>query len=218
MADTGSVYRYGATPQTRSVVSTKNRIFAPRVNQAGLVQIGVMSSFSPSESRNVEPVRGIGYGDMVAELVPGVTEPMTISVTRTALYLTNVFQVFGYKSGVDGLVRSLRHHKFPFDIRQEIIFSEAQENAAVLNTGSPTNQGSTSTFANLKALLTFFEGCWITSYSTDYSADTAIVQEQVEIIVTDITDGLPNTTYGDGVASGYGNGFNDGGYKSKIWG
>jgi hypothetical protein len=206
-----TIYRYGTTPQTRSVVSTKNRIYAPRANEAALVQIGVMSSFSPSESRNVEPVRGIGYGDMVAELVPGVTEPMTISVTRTALYLTNIYQVFGYKAGVDGLVRSLRHHKFPFDIRQEIIFSEDTAHNSVSNTKPHTTAtGETA----LKALITFFEGCWIQSYSTDYSADTAIIQEQVDIIVTDITDS--SSTYNDSILTG--NGFNDKKYKSTVWG
>lgn len=201
------IYQYGTSPQTRSVVSTKNRIFAPTAGQNQLIQVGVMASFSLNESRNVEPVRGIGYGDQVAELVPGVTEPMGISVTRTALYLANVYQVFGYNAGTSGLVRSLKHHKFPFDIKHEIILSDIAENRTAPNVKSVPYPGNQT----VRALITFFEGCWMTSYSTDYTADTAMVQENVEITVTDVTDGSsiynefinsglnPTTTYGSAI-------------------
>ena len=208
------VYRHGMTPNTRSVVSSKNRIYAPAAGQNQLVQIGVMASFSMSESRNVEPIRGIGYGDMIAELVPGNTDPMQISVTRTALYLKNIFQVFGYKAGVDGLVRSLRHHKFPFDIKQELIFSEV-DSADALSTNTSTAGKATGETFELKALITYFEGCWMTSYSTDFSSDTAIVQEQVEIIVTDVTDG-PGSTYEDGANTGLKAAESTAGY-STLW-
>lgn len=204
-----SVYRSGTSPQTRSVVSTKNRIWAPAAGGQVMLQIGVMSSFSPSESRNVETVRGIGYGDQVAELIPGVTDPMTISVTRTALYLANVYQVFGYNAGTSGLVRSLKHHKFPFDIKHEILFSDIAENAQATNVQSVGLPGG----QNVNALITFFEGCWMTSYSTDYTADTAMVQEQVEIMVTDIT--APFQTYNEFIDSGLNPAL--GAYGSKIY-
>lgn len=190
------IYKYGTSPQTRSVVSTKNRIFAPAAGQNQLIQVGVMASFSPSESRSVEPVRGIGFGDQVAELVPGVTEPMTISVTRTALYLANVYQVFGYNAGTSGLVRSLKHHKFPFDIKHEIILSDIPENTTATNIKSVPYPGNQT----VRALITFFEGCWMQSYSSDYTADTAMVQEQVDIIVTDVTDG--SSIYNEFINSG----------------
>lgn len=208
------VYRHGMAPDTRSIVSSKNRIYAPLAGGKDLVQIGVMSSFSMNESRNVEAIRGIGYGDMIAELVPGNTEPMSISVARTALYLTNIFQVFGYNAGVAGLVRSLRHHKFPFDIKQEIIFSnfdtEASKPPATTDDASKETPATTT---NFKSLITFFEGCWMTSYSTDFSSDTALVQEQVEIIVTDVNDG--SSIYESGTSTGLSG---DTSYFSKIWG
>lgn len=190
-----AVYRYGTTPQTRSVVSSKNRIFAPAAGDTQLIQIGVTASFSPSESRNVEPVRGVGFGDQVAELVPGVTEPMTISVVRTALYLSNVYQVFGYNAGTSGLVRSLRHHRFPFDMKHELIFSTLAENSNANNVKQVIIGGQ-----SVNALITFFEGCWMTSWSTEYTADAAMVQENVDIMVTDITDG--SSTYGEFIDSG----------------
>jgi len=137
-------------------------------------------------------VRGIGFGDHVAELVPGVTEPMTLAVSRTAQYLSMIYQVFGYKGGVDGLVRSLRHHKWPFDIVQELILSNLDDVTAQANEVS----GNLSTLAGAQAILTYFQGCWISDYSVSYAADAALVQESVTVNVTDII-GDTQTSYSD---------------------
>jgi hypothetical protein len=37
-----------------------------------------------------------------------------------------------------------------------------------------------------QALITYYEGCWISDYSVSYAADTALVQETVTINVSDI--------------------------------
>lgn len=189
--DTDSyIFRKGVTPNTLSVISSKNRVFA--FNSTGKqVQIGVMATFDPSEARTIEPIRGIGFGDQIAELVPGVTDPMTISVTRTALYLANIYQVFGYKAGMDGIARSLKHHRWPFDIRQELVFSAL---AASMTDGSVAGNVSSVTRdsrdekgdANQYAIVTFYEACWISDYSVSYASDTAMVQESVTINVSDI--------------------------------
>ena len=74
------IHRRGVTPETMSVISSKNRIYAiPADTNAAnqFFQVGVVATFDPSETRAIETVRGIGYGDHVAELVPGVTDPMT---------------------------------------------------------------------------------------------------------------------------------------------
>jgi len=181
------VHRLGVTPETASVISSKNKIYAIPAdgNQTTAFQIGVLSTFDPSESRTIEPVRGIGFGDHVAELVPGATEPMTISINRTAQYLSMIFQVFGYKGGIDGIVRSLRHHKWPFDIVQEVVISRLP--AVILGKGGDA-PGMTVGGINgeLDAILTYFEGCWISDYGVSYAADAALVQENVTVNVTDI--------------------------------
>lgn len=187
------IFRKGVTPNTLSVISSKNRIFA--FNATGqLVQLGVIATFDPSEARTVEPVRGIGFGDQIAELVPGVTDPMSLSVTRTALYLSNIFQIFGYKAGVDGICRSLKHHRWPFDIRQEVVFSAiAAENTSgdiASNVSSITvDQRDEKGIYNQYAVLTFYEACWITDYGVSYASDAALVQETVTISVSDILAG-----------------------------
>lgn len=183
------VHRLGVTPETASVISSKNKIWAVPADATGktMYQIGVVATFDPSETRAVEPVRGIGYGDHVAELVPGVTEPMTLAVTRTAQYLSNIFQVFGYKGGIDGIVRSLRHHKWPFDIVNELVLSQF-----ISASDSTYSQNINENFVGsynseqMKAILTYFEGCWISDYSTSYASDAALVQENVTVNVTDI--------------------------------
>ena len=117
------IYRLGTSPNTRAVVSQKVRVLAPAYGGNALYQIGVMASVNPSESRTIEPVRGIGFGDIIAELVPSNTEAMSVSTERTLLYLSNIWQSTGYAAGVDGPVRSLRHHRWPFDVEQQIVFS-----------------------------------------------------------------------------------------------
>jgi len=195
------IFRRGVSPNTLSVISSKNRIYA--TNALGdLKQIGVIATFDPSEARTVEAIRGIGFGDHIAELVPGVTDPMTISVTRSALYMSNIYQVFGYKSGIDGLVRSLRHHRWPFDIRQEVVFSKlAMTNIDNSQLGQVDldvdEQGGLESGAasDLQALITVFEGCWMSDYSVSYASDTALVQETVTISVSDILSQDDFSTY-----------------------
>jgi len=188
------IFRKGVSPNTLSVISSKNRIYA--VNAIGdLQQIGVVATFDPSEARTIEAIRGIGFGDHIAELVPGVTDPMTISVTRSALYTSNIYQVFGYKAGVDGIVRSLRHHRWPFDIHQEVVFSKlaTQGNfstdyitSGVLGSSQNAKDDVDEDGADLQALMTIYEACWISDYNISYASDTALVQESVTINVSDI--------------------------------
>jgi len=76
MAEGGYVYRQGTTPNTESVISSRFKIFTDMVNAGAFIKLGVTSTFSWSESKTIDAVRGLGYGDQVAELVPGVTQPL----------------------------------------------------------------------------------------------------------------------------------------------
>ena len=202
----GYLYRQGTTAQTESVISTRFKIFTPAVDVGKFVKLGVTSSFSVSETKNIETIRGLGYGDQIAELVPGVTQPTTLSVTRTALYLANLQQMFGYKAGVSGLVRSLKHHKWPFDIKTEIVFSELASETNNPQFATPAdvpNEGGLNNYGNpgLFAVVTVYEGCWMNSYNTGYAVETAAVAEDCSIEVTDIFD-ISGSVYGDFIDSG----------------
>src|SRR5271157_1374589 len=139
------IYRQGTAPNTRAVVTQKNKVFGYAVGANGFQQIGAISEFGHEESRTIDPVRGVGFGDQIAELVPSVTDPMTLTLNKTMLYTANVFQEAGYLGGIDGLVRSLRHHRWPFDIRQELVMSELIGTSGALSAsaGGTENQPAT---------------------------------------------------------------------------
>jgi len=204
---TGSLNRQGTTAQTESVISSRFKIFSNVVGVGKFVRMGVTSSFGISESKQVEAIRGLGYGDQVLELVPGVTEAMRLQVTRTALYLASIQQMFGYRAGVSGAVRSLKHHRWPFDLKTELVFSQiASEDVNLQNAtkaqmnaeGGINNLGNTTP---LYCVATIFTGCWMNDYSTTYTAEQAAVTEECSITVTDVID-ISGTVYGEFLDSG----------------
>lgn len=199
------IYRKGSSPNTRVAISQKNRVFSKpfAISTPSEKQVGVLSTFDYSESRSIDPVRGVGFGDKIQELVPSVTEPMTLTLNRTLLYTAGIVQEVGYRGGVDGLVRSLRHHKWPFDIRSELVFSELVTNrdlAAILVQTQATDDPNF-------ALITFFEACWLNSVSVSFPSDSAIVMEDASATCTEVTDGVnlfgnSPDNYGDLLDSG----------------
>jgi len=229
------IYKFGTSPNTRSVVTQKVRVLAPAYGATNptLFQIGVLSNFGPTESRTIENVRGIGFGDIIAELVPGNTEPMTASIERTMLYLSNLWQATGYASGVSGPVRSLRHHRWPFDIEQQIVFSVIADTEMGGGTTSSTDFGSYGTLEYSGAiggggplgngsdpgshniLITYYEGCWWGDWSTAYQKDSAMVMESGTVTITDVHD-FSSVTYGEFLATG--NDPSIGEFSSNIFG
>lgn len=202
-----SIYWKGATPQTRVAVSQKNRVFSkPFGAKTKWLQVGVLSTFDWSEARNIDPVRGVGFGDRVQELVPNVTDPAQLTLNRTLLYTSGLMQELGYRGGVDGLVRSLRHHKWPFDIMSELVFSElVTENGQI----SPFAPGVKEQFSALNeradmCLTTLFQGCWMNNVSISFPADSAIVMENCSATAMDVLDGVSNIPqfYNDSILSG----------------
>jgi len=233
IAGTSALYKFNSSPNTRAVVSQKCRILTPAYGSTDglLYQIGVVASFSISgSSRGAEPYRGVGFGDQIAELVPGVSDPHSASFVRTLLYLSNAHQAFGFAGGVDGPVRTLQHHRWPFDIEQQLVFStladteapatgpnglvdvdfSSQNATGGLNSnnaledgvapnadGEPGSAGS----QKHKALITYCEGCWITSMDHgEMSADGGIIQQNIEAQITDVHDLY--STYGEFMATG----------------
>jgi hypothetical protein len=133
--------------------------------------------------------------------------------------MSNIFQAVGYHGGVDGTVRSLAHHRWPFDIKEELVFSEimsalstgdttgAKEAAANREvalgtsgsgyeavTAAPTGghasvPGSSNKSFNREALITVYEACWITSVSRSITKDQSIIMENGDFQVTDVHAG-----------------------------
>lgn len=205
------IYRMGTAPNTRTAVSQKNKIYSYTVGKNKFQHLGAVTQFDLSESRTIDVTRGVGMGDQIAELVPGVTSEMSLTVNATLLYALNLFQMMGYKGGVDGLVRSLKHHRWPFDIKQELVFSyiasSDTDNAPGFETSgfkpatTPSAGGAfLSIEPNIKALFTFFEGCWFENYSTSFSSEAGVVSNDSSIKVSDVVDGV--SLYGEYINTG----------------
>ena len=219
------MYRTGTTPNTRTAISQKVRLMSSGYGQTTALQIGVISSFTKSESRTIEPVRGIGFGDQIAELVPSVTEPTSLAFERALLYLSNLWQSVGYAAGTSGPVRSLRHHKWPFDVEEQIVFSTlvdgdfAGNQANIGVTGGEFQKGlQKQQFPEVTrddggngnpvdkdnrghtALITLYEACWFQDHSVPYSKDAGTIMESGTAMATDVTDAA--SLYGEFLATG----------------
>lgn len=212
-----ALYKYGTTPNTRAVVSQKVRMMTPAYGGQGLLyQIGVCASIGTgATSRSVEPIRGVGFGDVIAEMVPGVAEAGDLSFSRALLYLSNHHQAFGYAGGVDGPVRSLRQHRWPFDTEMQLVLSHLAN--AELGTDSDgvlglkdidfsgqnvTGAAEAYTSQKLKAIITYFEGCWINNMD-NISADAGggmIAAQSIAANFTDMHDLY--STYGEFMPTG----------------
>jgi len=167
------IYREGATPNTNLLNTQKIKLLSfDADDQGNWNQIGLLQSWNPTESRSLEPHRGIGFGDQIAEIGVGVTD-LTASCSIMMMYLRDIMQVFGYKSGVSGFIRSLKHHRWPFDVREEIVIPEF--------VGAATSP-----------ILTIYEGCWLSDYSKSFTIGETATAQDTTMSITDIYD--PNTT------------------------
>lgn len=216
------IYDYNASPNTRAAISQKVRILSPvykanAQNNSLLYQLGVVSSFTYDLSRSVEDIRGIGFGDQIAERVPGVSEPVELSMERTLLYLSNGHQAFGFAGGVDGPVRTLQHHRWPFDIEQQLVFSsiadveikdredsDFHKGIRDIDFSGQNVTGAQETYGDNqkhKAIITYFEACWMTSITgANVAADSSMMTESIGCAVSDIHDLF--STYGEFLPSG----------------
>ena len=164
------IYRQGTTPNTRLLNTQRVKVYSfDAEDQGNFNQIGLIQTWNPSDSRTIEPVRGVGFGDQIAELGVGVTD-LTATAGIMMMYLRNILQVFGYKAGSSGLIRSLKHHRWPFDVKEEIvvpdfIISESQQGATII---------------------TWFEGCWMTDYSRSFDISATAVTQDATMNITDV--------------------------------
>lgn len=222
-----ALYKFNSSPNTRTALSQKVRIFAPvwqgRSNNTNLLyQMGVVSSFEYSLARSTEMTRGIGFGDHYGERVPGMSDPISVTFNRTLLYLANAMQATGYAGGYAGPVRTFQTHRWPFDMEEQMVFSTiADAEADVANdgfqggvqnidfsfqnaTGSEDYQARSIVDANKnlshKAIITYFEACWFTSLGHSIGKDTVMIEESVGADVSDVHDLF--STYGEFMNTG----------------
>jgi hypothetical protein len=214
------LYDYNSSPNTRAAISQKVRILTPVYKPGNgannlLYQLGVCSTFTADFNRNVEDIRGVGFGDRIAERVPGVSDPVDCNLERTLMYLSNGHQAFGFAGGIDGPVRTLQHHRWPFDIEQQLVFSSiADAESPVVDshkgirnidfsgqkvTGAAEAYGTGG--QTHKAIITYFEACWMTAITgVNPSAESSLMAQSITAAAQDIHDLF--STYGEFLPSG----------------
>jgi hypothetical protein len=177
------VYREGVSPNTRLLNPQRVRVFSTDAED-GYQQIGLIQTWNPSDTRAVEAVRGIGFGDQIAELAVGVTD-LTATATVMMMYLRDIQQLFGYKAGSSGFVRSLKHHQWPFDVYETILIPDYISGQA--KGGATVDSGSI-------VVKTWYEGCWMSDFAKTFDIGATSVTQDMTCQISDVYGGDSRTT------------------------
>ena len=181
------IYNKGVSANTRLLNPQRVRVFSIGPDAATLEQIGLIQTWNPSDTRAIEAVRGIGFGDQIAELAVGVTD-LTAAATIMMMYLKDIQQVFGYKSGSSGFIRSLKHHQWPFDVYETILIPTYLSS----NTGSGVADAQVDStdkdvsLAGAKVIATWYEGCWMSDFSKTFDIGATSVTQDMTCQVSDV--------------------------------
>ncbi len=68
MARQAYIYREGVSPNTRLLNPQRVRVFSIDAEDTAYQPIGLIQTWNPTDTRAIEPVRGIGFGDQIDEL------------------------------------------------------------------------------------------------------------------------------------------------------
>lgn len=182
MARDGYIYTEGVAPNTRLLNPQRVKVFGYDVDSASFQQIGLIQTWNPSDTRAIEAVRGIGFGDQIAELAVGVTD-LSATATLMMMYMKDIMQVFGYASGASGLIRSLKHHQWPFDVYEHILVPTfVGATGAGLNATQQTEPSGTAD----QTISTIYEACWMSDYSKTFDIGATSVTQDMTCQVTDV--------------------------------
>jgi len=185
MASNSYIYQKGTTPNTSLLNSQKVKVFSAHPGGADPTahQIGLLQSWAPAQSRPTEFVRGIGNGDRIAEQSVGVTD-LTGTLSIAVMYLVNMMQVLGYNAGASGIIRSLKHHRWPFDIKEQIIVPDFIQANLTYQQGKNMTAG----VSNGNIIQTYYEGCWMQDYNITFEIGASTIMQDATLNITDVYD------------------------------
>jgi hypothetical protein len=159
-------------------------VFSVDAEDQAYQPIGLIQTWNPSDTRAIEPVRGIGFGDQIAELAVGVTD-LTATATVMMMYLRDIQQLFGYKAGSSGFVRSLKHHQWPFDVYETILIPDYIVGQA--KSGATIDGDNT-------VVKTWYEGCWMSDFAKTFDIGATSVTQDMTCQISDVYGGDSRTT------------------------
>lgn len=201
MAASPYIYRKGVSPNTRLLNPQRVRVFGVDAEDQAQHQIGLIQTWNPSDTRAIEPVRGIGFGDQIAELAVGVTD-LTATATVMMMYLRDIQQLFGYKAGSSGLIRSLKHHQWPFDIYETILVPTYLKAKVTDSAGVDSTDVDTSLSTNV--IGTWYEGCWMSDFAKTFDIGATSVTQDMTCQISDVYANKFDKSFTDGAESNVG--------------
>jgi hypothetical protein len=89
-------------------------------------------------------------------------------------------QAFGFKAGASGLIRSLKHHRWPFDVKETIVLPDL-----ITGQGEDIGNGIVDVGTD-RAIVTIYEGCWMTDYSQTFNIGDTSCSMDAGFTITDI--------------------------------
>lgn len=167
----------GANGNGLAVTSTNVAVYSNNM------KIGFIQSASPSESRNIVKIQELGT-EGVIQSVPSNTNGGQISVTRFALYNSNMYNALGLtrtggfvaRDQINGTQRnsekSAGTYAHPFKtLKDQRVPLELQ-----VKTSLPNGQTFVETYLD----------CWLSSYSKTIASNTITITEQGTIQYSDV--------------------------------
>lgn len=174
----------GDDPTMMAITTTNVSVYSNNM------KIGFIQSFSPQESRTITPVQELGT-EGVVQMVPGNTQGGQISVSRFALYNSDLWNALGLTpsgqftnrddsnfindaaftkredSGTYGNpFRTLKEQRVPLEIRSRTVLPNVSKEAAYIET--------------------FFD-CWLSNYSKAIQSNNVLITETATIQYADMT-------------------------------
>ena len=158
------------TPNDNGMLVTSTNVKINGIDPSGKkIMIGMIQSFSVSETRNVTKLQSIGI-EGVTQAVPENYKGGTINAQRVALYGKRLYDVFRMEdySGEDGDVfKTLKQQRFPF----EVVYETRRD-------GNKDEDGAVYTETYID--------CWISSYKKNYQTSNITISEQVTIAYAEV--------------------------------
>lgn len=154
------------------------------------MKVGYVQSASPSESRPLTKVQALGV-EGVVQIVPGNTNGGQISVSRLAVYNSNLFNSLGLTRngqfvpsttanfGKDSTTKDTVYGTYnnPFKtLKDQRVALEIQ-----IKTVQPNGAGAGTT------LVETYLDCWLSSYSKTIASNAITITEQATIQYSDVS-------------------------------
>lgn len=162
--------------------------------------VGMIQSFSQSESRNINKLQSIGY-EGVVQAVPSNTNGGQLSVSRIALYESNIWNALGLNTSgktynpIGSKVHDNVNPTSPtwdtstvksetdgYAVSSSLVFKTLRDQRVPLEIQVKTRKAGSSEDYYIETYI----DCWLSSYSKSYTTQSITVAESATIQYADV--------------------------------